>query len=151
MEKSESLSYFEDFKTLYRDWQALRIIRDNYFDNLRIFIAFYSAFTATFFGVCGYIITNRPLVRGDVVVAGLFGVVAICLVLLVAVLLFFYSKRAVGNIRAVLEQSNDAAFFADKVLYPRGIYSVAICAALGLIVMLVVWCYVMFIYYGAHS
>jgi hypothetical protein len=136
-----------DFKEVYKDWQAIRIIRDNYFDGWRMFYTFYFWFGATMVAAAGYIILNHPFQKQDAYVAGFIGVVMIFGVLVFAVLLFFHSRRHVENINLILQRTGDAPFLGEKVLSARGALKMATGAAVGLGSGLVAWVYVLFIYY----
>jgi hypothetical protein len=136
-----------DFKAIYKDWQAIRIIRDNYFDGWRMFYTFYFWFGATMVGATGYIILNRPFQKEDAYFAGFIGSVMIFTVLVFSVLLYFHSKRHVKNLKLILERTGDAAFLGDKMLSDRGAMIMAAGASIGLTSGLAAWAYILFFYY----
>lgn len=140
----------EEFRNTYKDWQAIRIIRDNYYDNLKIYFAFYSWFIATMVGALGFLVSNHRFEGQDASLIGWLGIIFISLFLAYAVFLGFYSKRVIRNIRAILERTNDAAFLVDKLLYSRAMMLSAFLSGTGLVAGLVGWVYVVFFYYKRH-
>ena len=140
-----------DFKTTYKDWQAVRIIRDNYFDGWRMFFTFFFWFGATMVGVTGYIILNRPFQKQDAYLAGFIGAALILSNLLFAFFMFLHSKRHVENIKLILERTGDAQFLAEKVLSTRGAVMMAVGASFGLIGGLFAWAYIFFFDYPSRG
>jgi hypothetical protein len=43
----------DDFKAVYADWQAVRIVRDNYWDTWKLYFTFYTWYFATMAAVVG--------------------------------------------------------------------------------------------------
>lgn len=140
----------QDFKTAYKDWQAVRIIRDNYFEGWRMFFAFFFWFGALMVGITGYIILNRPFQKEDAYLAGIIGAALILSNLVFAFFMFRHSKRHVDNIRLILDRTGDAEFLAEKVLSNRGAVMMALGASFGLLGGLFAWLYVFFLYYPSR-
>jgi hypothetical protein len=140
-----------DFKEVYKDWQAVRIIRDNYFDVWKTFFTFYSWFGATMAGVGGYIISNRPFASADAHIVGSIGIVLIINVLLIAIVMFFVSRRYIRNIHSILERSGDLPFMQEKLLNTKAAKLFAASSVFGLTVGLAAWSYMMFFYYVRHG
>jgi hypothetical protein len=140
----------KDFNTTYKDWQAVRIIRDNYFDSWRMFFSFTFWLAATMIAVSGYVIVNRPFQKQDAYLVGLIGVALISMNLLLALHMFLHSKRLVENIRLILERTGDAQFLADKVLSYRGAAIMAAGTSVGFVCALFGWVYVFFIFYPSR-
>jgi hypothetical protein len=137
-----------DFKEVYKDWQAIRIIRDNYFDGWRMFYTFFVWFGTAMLTAAGFIIANHPFKKmEDAHFAGYIGSVMIFNVFVFAVLLYLYSMRHVKNLRLILMRTGDADFLADKVLSARGAAIMASGAIVGLVAGLLAWVYVFFFYY----
>jgi hypothetical protein len=139
-----------DFKEVYKDWQAIRIIRDNYFDGWRMYYTFYFWFGATMVAAAGYIILNHPFPKQDAYIVGFIGVAMIFGVLMFAVLPFFHSKRHVANVNLILDRT-DATFLGEKLLSDRGALIMAAGATVGLASGLAAWVYVLFFYYVGRT
>jgi hypothetical protein len=140
----------QDFNTTYKDWQAVRIIRDNYFDSWRLFFSFSFWLGATLIGVSGYVIVNRPFQKQDAYLVGLVGVALILINLLLALHMFLHSRRIVENIRLILERTGDAEFLAGKVMNSYGAAVMAAGTSFGFVCALFVWVYVFFIFYPSR-
>jgi hypothetical protein len=137
-----------DFTVVYKDWQAIRIIRDNYFEGWKLFYTFYCWFAAVMFGVGGYLVLNRPFHGRDATIVGLIGASALVIVLCFAIIHYFRSLHFIRNVRLILERTNDAEFLADKVLSNRGNIILLAGAGIGLTLGLGTWIYVVFFYYS---
>ena len=137
-----------DFKVVYRDWQAIRIIRDNYFENWRMFYTACFWCGATMFGAAGYIISNRPFQKHDALIVGSIGSGMILSLIAVALVLFVFSKRQIQNIQLIIERDGDASFLEGKVMRVRGAVLFAAGGCAGLCLGLVAWVYLFFFYYS---
>ncbi|MDO8978975.1 MAG: hypothetical protein Q7V17_07065 [Afipia sp.] len=147
----DSLPGSEIFGQAYKDWQAIRIIRDNYFDIWKTFLTFYSWFGATMVGVGGYIISNRPFTISDSHIIGWIGVALIVNVLLILIFIAFILRRYIRNLHSILERGGDLHFMQDKLLNTRTANMVAASCACGLTVGLFAWIYVIFFHYVSHG
>jgi hypothetical protein len=136
-----------DFTVVYKDWQAIRIIRDNYFEGWRILYTFYCWFGAVMIGVAGFLISTRPFHGRDAAIVGFIGAFGIATVLCFAIVHYFRSIHAIRNIRIILERTGDAEFLADKVLNNKGGYILLAGACVGLSLGFSTWIYVLFFYY----
>lgn len=146
-----SLPESEIFGRAYKDWQAIRIIRDNYFDIWKTFLTFYSWFAATMVGVGGYIISNQPFTIPASRIIGWIGVALIINVLLILILMAFILRRYIRNLHSILERGGDLPFMQDKLLNTRTASIVAASCACGLAVGLFAWTYLMFFYYASRG
>jgi hypothetical protein len=137
----------EIFGKVYSDWQAIRIIRDNYFDIWKTFLTFYSWFGATMIGVGGYIISNRPFSAADSRIVAWIGVAIIVNVFLIAVFVGIMQRRYIRNINLILDRAGELPFMNNKLLSIKSTAIVAASCACGIAVGLFAWIYVMFFHY----
>jgi hypothetical protein len=138
----------EDFKTVYADWQAVRIIRDNYWDSWKLYLTFYTWFSATMAAVAGYILSNRPFdSRQEAFIVGAFGLMGIITFLFWTIFMFFISKRIVQNIHLILARTKEAVILADKIIYARAYVLLSAATGFGLVTLAAGWTYLMFFFY----
>ena len=138
----------DDFKAVYADWQAVRIVRDNYWDAWKLYFTFYTWYFATMAAIVGYILSNHPFnSKHDAFLAGAIGLVPMANFALYTIFMVFLSRKAIENVHVILARTKEAVILADKIINSRAYLMLAGSTGLGLMALIAAWSYLMFFYY----
>lgn len=144
---SEVFAQSPDFKSVYADWQAIRIIRDNFFDSWKFFMTFFTWYWAGIAATISYILTNRPFVKpSDTHFVGALGVFGMTLALFFSVFMYFHSRRLIENINSILEKNGDTAH-VGKITNMRSSKFMSTGMSISIFFGIFGWIYFIFFYY----